>query len=109
MHCFSGNLEQAQRSLDLGFLISFAGNLTFAKAQPLRDVAAQLPLDGLLVETDAPWLAPAPNRGKRNEPAWVAQTARVLAGLLGVEEEEIASATTKNFLQLFRLQPDVGN
>ena len=109
MHCFSGNLEQAQRSLDLGFLISFAGNLTFAKAQPLRDVAAQLPLDGLLVETDAPWLAPAPNRGKRNEPAWVAQTARVLAGLLGVEEEEIASATTKNFNRLFRLQPDVGN
>jgi TatD DNase family protein len=109
MHCFSGNLEQAQRSLDLGFLISFAGNLTFPKAQPLRDVAAQLPLDGLLVETDAPWLAPAPNRGKRNEPAWVVQTALVLAGLLGVEEEEIASATTKNFLQLFRLQPDVGN
>jgi TatD DNase family protein len=109
MHCFSGNLEQAQRSLDLGFLISYAGNLTFAKAQPLRDVAAQLPLDGLLVETDAPWLAPAPNRGKRNEPAWVVQTALVLAGLLGVEKEEIASATTKNFLQLFRLQPDVGN
>jgi TatD DNase family protein len=109
MHCFSGNLEQAQRSLDLGFLISYAGNLTFPKAQPLRDVAAQLPLDGLLVETDAPWLAPAPNRGKRNEPAWVVQTALVLAGLLGVEEEEIASATTKNFLQLFRLQPDVGN
>jgi TatD DNase family protein len=109
MHCFSGNLEQAQRSLDLGFLVSFAGNLTFPKAQPIRDVAAQLPLDGLLVETDAPWLAPAPNRGKRNEPAWVVQTALVLAGLLGVEEEEIASATTKNFLQLFRLQPDVGN
>ena len=109
MHCFSGNLEQAQRSLDLGFLISFAGNLTFAKAQPLRDVAAQLPLDGLLVETDAPWLAPAPKRGKRNEPAWVVETALVLAGLLGVEEQEIASATTKNFFQLFRLQPDVGN
>ena len=109
MHCFSGNLEQAQRSLDLGFLISIVGNLTFAKAQPLRDVAAQLPLDGLLVETDAPWLAPAPNRGKRNEPAWVVETALVLAGLLGVEEQEIASATTKNFFQLFRLQPDVGN
>ena len=109
MHCFSGGWEQARRSLDLGFLLSLAGNLTFPKAQPLRDVAARLPLSRLLVETDAPWLAPMPNRGKRNEPAWVAQTAQTLAGLLAVEEEEIASATTKNFLQLFRLQPDVGN
>jgi TatD DNase family protein len=109
MHCFSGEMEQARRSLDLGFLLSLAGNLTFAKAQPLRDVATQLPLDRLLVETDAPWLAPVPHRGQRNEPAWVAETARVLAGLLGVEEEEIASVTTKNFLQLFHLQPDVGN
>jgi TatD DNase family protein len=72
-------------------------------------VTAQLPLDSLLVETDAPWLAPVPHRGQRNEPAWVAQTAAVLAGLLGVEEEEIAAATTKNFLRLFHLQPDVGN
>jgi TatD DNase family protein len=109
MHCFSGDLEQAQHALDLGFLLSLAGNLTFAKAQPLRDVTAQLPLDSLLVETDAPWLAPVPHRGQRNEPAWVAQTAAVLAGLLGVEEEEIAAATTKNFLRLFHLQPDVGN
>jgi TatD DNase family protein len=93
----------------LGFLISFAGNLTYPKAQPLRDVAARLPLDGVLVETDAPWLAPAPNRGKRNEPAWVSQTALVLAELLRVEKEEIASATTKNFNRLFCLQPDVGN
>jgi Tat protein secretion system quality control protein TatD with DNase activity len=60
MHCFGGNWEQARRSLDLGFLVSFAGNLTYPKAQPLRDVAARLPLDGILVETDAPWLAPAP-------------------------------------------------
>ena len=73
-------LGAGARSLDLGFLVSFAGNLTYPKAQPLRDVAARLPLDGLLVETDAPWLAPAPNRGKRNEPAWVAQTAQALAG-----------------------------
>ena len=109
MHCFGGNYEQASRSLDLGFLISFAGNLTYPKAQPLRDVAAQLPLDGVLVETDAPWLAPAPHRGKRNEPAWVVQTASVLAGLHGVTEEEIAQATTKNFNRLFGLRPDVGN
>ena len=109
MHCFGGGWEQARRSLDLGFLISFAGNLTYPKAQPLRDVAARLPLDGVLVETDAPWLAPTPDRGKRNEPAWVTRTAQTLAGLMAVGEEEIASATTKNFLRLFDLRADVGN
>ena len=109
MHCFGGGWEQARRSLDLGFLVSFAGNLTYPKAQALRDVAARLPLDGLLVETDAPWLAPAVHRGKRNEPAWVAQTARTLAELHGISEEEIAAATTKNFHRLFGFGPDVGN
>jgi TatD DNase family protein len=109
MHCFGGNYEQAARSLDLGFLISFAGNLTYPKAQPLRDVAVRLPLDSLLVETDAPWLAPAPNRGKRNEPAWVARTAETLAELQGVEAQEIAAATTKNFNRLFGLGANVGN
>ena len=109
MHCFGGNYEQAAHSLDLGFLVSFAGNLTYPKAQPLRDVAVRLPLDSLLVETDAPWLAPVPNRGKRNEPAWVTQTALVLSEVLGVEGEEIAAQTTKNFFRLFNLRPDVGN
>ncbi|MGO9317009.1 MAG: TatD family hydrolase [Terracidiphilus sp.] len=109
MHCFGGSYEQAVHSLDRGFLISFAGNLTYPKAQPLRDVAARLPLDGLLVETDAPWLAPAPYRGKRNEPAWVARTAETLAELQGAEVDEIAQATTKNFNRLFDLRPDVGN
>jgi len=109
MHCFGAGWEQARRSLDMGFLISFAGNLTYAKAQPLRDVAACVPLDGVLVETDAPWLAPVPDRGKRNEPAFVARTAQVLAGLLGVSDEELAVATTKNFHRLFRIGPDVGN
>lgn len=109
MHCFGGGWEPARRSLDLGFLISFAGNLTYPKAQPLRDVAARVPLDGILVETDAPWLAPAPDRGKRNEPAFVVRTAQTQARLLGVGEEEIASATTKNFSRLFDLRPDVGN
>jgi TatD DNase family protein len=109
MHCFGGSYEQAAHSLDLGFLVSFAGNLTYPKAQPLRDVAVRLPLDGMLVETDAPWLAPAPNRGKRNEPAWVSLTAQFLAGLHGVSEEEIACATTKNFNRLFGFGPDVGN
>ena len=109
MHCFGAGIEQARRSLDLGFLISFAGNLTYPKAQPLRDVAAQLPLDGLLVETDAPWLAPAAQRGQRNEPALVVQTALTLAGLKHVSEDEIAAATTNNFHRLFALGPNVGN
>jgi TatD DNase family protein len=109
MHCFGGGWDQARRSLDLGFLVSFAGNLTYPKAQPLRDVAARIPLDGVLVETDAPWLAPASDRGKRNEPAFVTRTAQTLAGLLAVSEEEIAAATTKNFEGLFRLGVDVGN
>jgi TatD DNase family protein len=109
MHCFGGGYEQARRSLDMGFLVSFAGNVTYPKAQPLRDVAARMPLDGVLVETDAPWLAPATLRGQRNEPAWVTQTAQTLAEALGVSADEIASATTKNFARLFRLPPDVGN
>jgi TatD DNase family protein len=109
MHCFGGGWEQARRSLDLGFLVSFAGNLTYPKAQPLRDVAARIPIDRILVETDAPWLAPAPNRGQRNEPAWVVQTAQVLAGLLQVAPNEIAAATTKNFFRLFPAEQEVRN
>ena len=101
MHCFGGAWEQAQRSLDLGFLISFAGNITYPKAQPLRDIAARVPLDSVLVETDAPWLAPEAHRGKRNEPAMVVQTAMVLAELLHLDEDEIAAATTRNFYRLF--------
>jgi len=103
LHCFSGDWDHARRSMELGFLISFAGNLTYPKALALRDVAAQVPLDRLLVETDAPFLAPVPNRGRRNEPAWVADTAAVLAGLKGVTVDEIGSATTKNFERLFGL------
>jgi TatD DNase family protein len=109
MHCFGGGWEQARRSLDMGFLVSFAGNLTYPKAQPLRGVAAKLPLDRVLVETDAPWLAPAPDRGKRNEPAWVTRTAATLALALGVETAELAVATTKNFERLFGLKPGMGN
>lgn len=107
MHCFGGGWDEARRSLDRGFLVSFAGNLTYPKAQPLREVAARLPLDRLLVETDAPWLAPAPHRGKRNEPALVTETARALADLLRVEPAEVADATTKNFFRLFQLPPAV--
>ncbi|HLY41511.1 MAG TPA: TatD family hydrolase [Terracidiphilus sp.] len=103
MHCFGGGWEQAQRSLDLGFLVSFAGNLTYPKAQPLRDVAVRVPIESLLVETDAPWLTPMPDRGKRNEPAYVARTAAVLAEVKGVDPDMIADATTKNFARLFQL------
>lgn len=109
MHCFSGTLEQARRSIELGFLISFAGNLTFPKSQPLREIAAGLHIDALLVETDAPWLAPAPNRGKRNEPAFVTHTAELLAALRSITLAELADATTKNFHRLFHLHPSVGN
>lgn len=107
MHCFSGGWDEARRSLDLGFLVSFAGNLTYPKAQDLRAVAARMPLEGVLVETDAPWLAPAPNRGKRNEPAFVAQTALVLAECLGVDGNTVTEATTRNFFRLFGLRADV--
>ena len=109
MHCFGGGWEQARRSLDLGFLVSFAGNLTYPKAQLLRDVAARMPLDGILVETDAPWLAPAPDRGQRNEPAFVTRTAAVLAETMGKTPDEIAATTTANFHRLFQLRPVVGN
>ncbi len=109
MHCFGAGMKQARHSLDMGFLVSFAGNLTYPKAQPLRDVAAKLPMDSVLVETDAPWLAPMPDRGKRNEPSWVTRTAETLAAALGVEPAELALATTKNFERLFALKPAMGN
>lgn len=109
MHCFSAGLEQAHHAFDLGFLVSFAGNLSFPKAEPLRQVAAALPLDRLLVETDAPYLAPVPHRGQRNEPAWVAETARLLASLQHRDPDDVAQTTTKNFFRLFGLEPIVGN
>ena len=107
LHCFSGEWEHAQRAMDAGFLISFAGHLTYPKSQTLREVAARVPEDYLLVETDAPFLAPVPYRGQRNEPGWVAHTAGVLADLRGKTPEEIASITTKNFERLFHLTLNV--
>ncbi len=101
LHCFGGGLGMAMSAIDLGFFISFAGNLTFKKAEALRDVARQLPLERLLVETDCPYLTPVPFRGKRNEPARVIETARFLAELLGKEPQEIGRATTENFVRLF--------
>jgi TatD DNase family protein len=107
LHCFSGEWQHAQRAIDAGFLISFAGHLTYPKSQSLRDVAVQVPEASLLVETDAPFLAPVPYRGQRNEPGWVAHTAEVLAGLRGLSSEEIGSITTKNFSRLFHLALNV--
>src|SRR5207253_6416143 len=102
MHCFGGSLAMARSAIELGFHVSFAGNLTFKKAADLRAVAHQLPLDRLLIETDCPYLSPVPFRGRRNEPARVIETARCLAMLLGVELEQIARITSKNFVTLFR-------
>lgn len=101
MHCFGGSLAMARSALELGLFISFAGNLTFKKAEDLRDIARQLPLDRLLVETDCPYLTPVPFRGKRNEPARVIETARCLAELHGKELEEIGRVTSENFVRLF--------
>jgi TatD DNase family protein len=103
LHCFTSSLEDAKRGLDLGFMISFTGNLTYPKAQNIRDVAKVLPLENILIETDSPYLAPQPVRGKRNEPAYVAEVAKALANVRDLETEEIAAMTAKNFRRFFHL------
>jgi TatD DNase family protein len=106
LHCFTGEWEHAKRAMDCGFLISFAGNVTFPRAENIREVAAQVPLDRMLIETDAPFLAPLPHRGKRNEPAWVARVADRLAEVCGVTGEQVASSTANNFFSFFGVAPD---
>lgn len=103
MHCFGGTAEMAEKLIGVGFLISFAGNVTFKKAENIRDAARVVPLDKLLVETDCPFLSPVPLRGKRNEPAFVVHTARFLAELYEIPFETLAESTTHNFLSLFDL------
>jgi TatD DNase family protein len=103
MHCFGGGPLLAEAALALGFYVSFAGNVTFKKAEPLREVARLVPLERLLVETDCPYLAPVPLRGRRNEPAFVVETVRFLAQLRGVEPEELGRLTSANFSRLFGL------
>ncbi len=105
MHCFGGTVEHARASLDLGFVISFAGNITYPKAQNIRDAASMVPLDRMFIETDSPYLAPVPHRGKRNEPAFVTEVARQIGELRGVSPEEIGQQTTENFYRFFRI-PD---
>ena len=103
LHCFTGNAAQAKQALDMGFMISFAGNLTFPKAEQIRDAALEVPLDCMLIETDSPYLAPVPHRGKRNEPAFVKETARRLGELLGISMEEVGERTSSNFYKFFKL------
>lgn len=103
LHCFTSTLPDAERALDMGFLVSFTGNVTYPKAQNIRDVARALPLANILIETDSPYLAPQAYRGKRNEPAYVAEVAKALANVRNLSPEEVAAATAENFRRFFRL------
>ena len=105
MHCFTETWDVAQGALDLGFHISFSGIVTFRNAVALKDVARRVPLDRMLLETDSPYLAPMPHRGKRNQPAWVRYVGEEIARLRDVSAETIARATTANFFRLFRIEP----
>jgi TatD DNase family protein len=104
LHCFTGTRDDAPRFLDAGFLVSFAGNVTFKKAENLREAARSIPLDRLLTETDSPYLAPVPHRGKRNEPAFVVEVTRALAALRNLAAEEVGRQAIENFANFFRLR-----
>ena len=108
LHCFTGTADDAKRALDMGFMISFAGNITFPKAEQIREAAKAVPADRMLIETDAPFLAPVPHRGKRNEPCFVVETARRLGELRGLSVEEAGWLTSKNFYSFFSL-PEKAN
>jgi TatD DNase family protein len=103
LHCFTGSWAYAKRALDMNFMISFAGNVTFSKAEQIRDSARQVPLDRMFIETDSPFLAPVPYRGQRNEPAFVKEVARQIAELRGIPTQAIAEKTSENFFRFFAL------
>jgi TatD DNase family protein len=103
MHCFTGTVEHARTSLNLGFVISFAGNITYPKAQNIRDAATMVPLERMFIETDSPYLAPVPHRGKRNEPAFVREVATQISQLRKLTPEEFGAITTTNFHTFFGL------
>jgi TatD DNase family protein len=103
LHCFTSTVEDAKRGVDLGFMVSFTGNLTYPKAQNIRDAAKALPLENILIETDSPYLAPQAYRGKRNEPAYVAEVAKALASVRDLVAEEAAATTSENFRRFFKL------
>ncbi|MFZ0732435.1 MAG: TatD family hydrolase [Candidatus Sulfotelmatobacter sp.] len=107
LHCFTGNWPQAKRALDMGFMISFAGNLTFPKAQQIRDSALEVPMDRMFIETDCPYLAPVPYRGKRNEPSFVIETARKLGELRGLSMDDVGEQTSRNFYNFFKISETV--
>ena len=109
LHCFTGKADHASRGLDMGFMISFAGNITFPKAQAIREAAKIVPLDRMLIETDSPYLAPIPHRGQRNEPAFVTEVARQIGELRNLSAEEIGLKTTQNFYRFFRLVSAIAN
>ena len=104
LHCFTGSVDHARAALDLGFMLSFAGNITYPKAQNIRDAAAMAPLDRIFIETDSPYLAPVPHRGKRNEPAFVVESARQIGELRKMTAEEIGRQTSENFRGFFSLK-----
>jgi len=106
LHCFTGTVDHARTALDLDFMISFAGNITYPKAQNIRDAAAMAPLDRIFIETDSPYLAPIPHRGERNEPAFVIEAARRIGELRKLEADEIGRLTSENFRRFFGLPPD---
>jgi len=103
LHCFTSTWAHATRALDMGFMISFAGNVTFPKAGQIRDSAKQVPVERMLIETDSPFLAPVPHRGKRNEPAFVVEVARQIGELRGLSTEEVGGQTAQNFYRFFSL------
>ena len=109
MHCFSGGADEAERFLEIGMYISFAGNVTFPRADPIRAAAAAVPLDRILLETDSPYLAPQAVRGKRNEPAYIRHVYRFVAGLRSISPAELAEAVSLNFSKLFGIEPEGGS
>jgi TatD DNase family protein len=107
LHCFTGEWKHARAALDMGFLISFAGNVSYPKAENIRESAGKVPTDSLLIETDSPYLAPVPYRGQRNEPSYVVETARTVARVRGMDAEELGEATAGNFRRFFRLHDSI--
>lgn len=107
MHCFTESLDVARKAIDMGFYISFSGIVTFKSAKELQETCKQIPLDRMLIETDSPYLAPIPFRGKTNEPAWVSKVGEYIATLRGITIEELAKVTTNNFYQCFQINREI--